>query len=98
MSEPATQADVDLLRAHLDEKLAELKRRAVHAKQVLTPATYFRSPWLRVGIAAAVGFAIGAGARRDGGGSWLHSILRAGLSSAGVVVVQKLLAAPKPTE
>jgi hypothetical protein len=96
VSEQTVQADVDVLRANLDEKLAELKRRAVHAKEVLTPATYLQNPWVRIGIAAAVGFAIGAGARRDGGEGLFHSILRAGLSSAGVVVVQKLLTAPKP--
>ncbi|MEO8846332.1 MAG: hypothetical protein ABI591_26940 [Kofleriaceae bacterium] len=96
MSEGASQAEVDALRANLDEKLAELKRRAVHVKEVLTPATYLESPWVRVGIAAAVGFALGAGARRDGGEGLFHSILRAGLSSAGVVAVQKLLTATKP--
>lgn len=94
MSEGASQAEVDALRANLDEKLAELKRRAVHAKEVLTPATYLQSPWVRVGIAAAVGFALGASSRRDGE-DLLHSVLRAGLSAAGVVAVQKLLTAPK---
>lgn len=96
MSEGASQAEVDALRANLDEKLAELKRRAVHAKEVLTPATYLQNPWVRVGIAAAVGFALGSGSRRDGGEDMLHSILRAGLSAAGAVAVQKLLTAPKP--
>ncbi len=95
MSDVATQAEVDMLRANLDEKLAELKRRAVHVKEVLTPAHYLQNPWIRVGIAAAVGIAIGAGARRDGGESLLHSVLRAGLSTAGIVAVQKLLSAPR---
>lgn len=59
MNEP-TQADVDQLRANLDEKLAELKRRAVHAKEVVAPLQYLASPWMQVGLAALFGFMIGS--------------------------------------
>lgn len=89
-SHDPTQGELDALRANLDEKLAELKRRATHAKVVLTPATYLDDPWVRCGIAALLGFAIGSGSRR--------ALLRTGLGIAGVVAVQKLLAhAAKPT-
>jgi hypothetical protein len=59
MNEP----DVDQLRANLDEKLAELKRRAVHAKEVVAPLHYLASPWTHVGIAAVLGFMIGSFSR-----------------------------------
>ena len=79
-----SQAELDALRANLDEKLAELKRRATHAKVVLTPATYLDDPWVRCGIAALLGFAIGSGSQR--------ALLRTGLGIAGVLVAHQLLA------
>ena len=90
-SHDPTHAELDALRANLDEKLAELKRRATHAKVVLTPATYLDDPWVRCGIAAVLGFAIGSGSQR--------TLLRAGLGLATIVVAQKLLshAAKDPT-
>ena len=63
---PPQERSVDELRDSLNAKLNELHRRAVHAKQVVTPATYVANPWLRIGLALAAGALVGDQARRGG--------------------------------
>ena len=57
---------VDEVRDALNEKLGELHRRAVHAKQVVTPATYVANPWLRIGVGLVAGAVVGDQVRRGG--------------------------------
>jgi hypothetical protein len=94
MSDLETNQKIDDLRHDLAEKLGELHRRAVHTKQVLSPSTYWNNSWIRLGIGAAVGFALGSyrrGAARTHEGL-VHSIVRAGLGAAVTSVVTRALA------
>jgi hypothetical protein len=45
----------------LVDKLRELQRRARVAKTMLTPSTYLDNPWVRLGLAATVGYLVGRG-------------------------------------
>lgn len=88
--------DVEELRGSLTEKLGELHRRATHAKVVFSPSTYWKSPWIRLGVGAAIGYAI---TRRNNANrtheGLVHAIVRAGLSAAASALVIRALATPK---
>lgn len=47
-------------RHNLTTRLSELERRVDDVKQRIDPRSWFDSPWVRVGVAAALGFALGA--------------------------------------
>ena len=98
MSDEKAPPSMDALRDSLAEKLNELHRRATHAKQLLTPDTYWKNPWIRFGLGAAVGLAVGLSGRRRGepGVQLAHeslgrTLLRAGLSAALTSVVTRAL-------
>lgn len=63
---PPQPKSVDELREALNAKLGELHRRAVHVKEVVTPATYVANPWLRIGLGLVAGAVVGDQARRGG--------------------------------
>ena len=65
LNAPQTRS-VDELRDALTDKLGELHRRAVHAKDVVTPATYLANPWLRIGIGLVAGAVVGDQVKRGG--------------------------------
>jgi hypothetical protein len=93
-----TQHQLENLRSNLTAKLGELHRRAVHAKRTLSPATYLDQPWVRYGVAAAIGLAAGyvlggrkssaAGTVSDG---IVHGIVRAALSAGAAALVSRAL-------
>ena len=97
MSAAETNRNIEELRSSLTEKLGELHRRATHAKLVLSPSTYWKNPWIRLGIGAAIGFAIvdrrPAGARTHE--PLVHAIVRAGLCAAASALVARSLAVPR---
>jgi hypothetical protein len=96
MSDIVTTPQIEELRASLGDKLAEIQRRAVHAKHLLTPSTYWSNPWVRLGIGVAIGYAFGS-RRRNGDSSHeglVHSIVRSGLGAAVSVLVGRTLAVP----
>ena len=64
--EVVRERSVDELRDALTEKLGELHRRAVHAKHVVTPATYFANPWTKLGLALVAGVVVGDQLKRGG--------------------------------
>ncbi|MEO8554994.1 MAG: hypothetical protein ABI678_33675 [Kofleriaceae bacterium] len=64
--EETRERSLDKLRDSLTEKLGELHRRAVHAKQVVTPATYFENPWTQLGLALVAGIVVGDQMKRGG--------------------------------
>ena len=63
---PPQARSVDELRDSLTEKLGELHRRAVHAKEVVTPATYVANPWVRIGVGLFAGALVGDQVKRGG--------------------------------
>jgi hypothetical protein len=97
MSDAETNHHIDELHNNLTEKLGELHRRAAHAKRVLSPSTYWNNPWIRLGIGAAIGFAIAdrrpAAARTHEG--LVHAVVRAGLCAAASALVARSLAIPR---
>jgi|SRR4051794_6843306 hypothetical protein len=99
MADLATVQRIEQLRSSLGDKLAELQRRANHAKERLTPSYYWRNPWVRFGVGAVIGLAL-AGRRRGQPGSegLLHSMIRAGLSAAVTGVITRSLALPPGDE
>lgn len=64
--EVTRERSVDELRDSLTEKLGELHRRAVHAKQAVTPATYLENPWTKLGLALVAGVVVGDQMKRGG--------------------------------
>ncbi|MBA3540479.1 MAG: hypothetical protein H0T79_12790 [Deltaproteobacteria bacterium] len=96
MANTETALKIDELRQNLNEKLGELHRRANHTKDVLTPSTYWKNPWVRVGIAAALGFVVGDLRRRPSERTYegmTHAVLRAGLATAASALVARWMAA-----
>src|SRR3954471_14961141 len=97
MSDAETNRHIDELRGNLTEKLGELHRRATHVKLALSPSTYWNNPWIRIGIGAAIGFALvdrrPAAARTHEG--LVHAIVRAGLCAAASALVARSLAVPR---
>ena len=75
------ERSVDELRDSLNEKLGELHRRAVHAKQVVTPATYFDNPWTTLGLALVAGVVVGDQMKRGG---MFGTLALLGLGAAGI--------------
>ena len=103
MSDEKTAEAIDQLRESLATKLGELHRRATHAKQLLTPDTYWKNPWLRFGLGAAVGLAIGLSGRRKNADGVLvaaphesigHALVRTGLTAVLTAVVTRALNGP----
>jgi hypothetical protein len=97
MSDAETSHNIEELRGGLTEKLGELHRRATHAKLVLSPGTYWKNPWIRLGIGAAIGFVMidrrPAAARTHE--PLVHAIVRAGLCAAASALVARSLAVPR---
>ena len=97
MSDTTSNARIEELRSSIGDKLAEIQRRAAHAKDLLTPSTYWNNPWVRLGIGVVIGYAFGS-RRRDGDGSshegLIHSVVRSGLGTAASVLVGRTLALP----
>jgi hypothetical protein len=80
------------VRRDLTEKLEELQRRGTRARAALSPSTYLRNPWLRIGLGFVVGYAIGHRTSSEGAGSE-HATRLAGSSLVRGVVRASLLAA-----
>lgn len=91
----ARERSVDELRDSLTEKLGELHRRAVHAKQVVTPATYLDNPWTKVGLALVTGFVVGDQLKRGG---VLGTLALLGLGAAAYHVTSRSAQAPSPAD
>jgi hypothetical protein len=89
------ERSIDELRAGLADKLAELHRRAKHARALASPSTYLRNPWVQLGIAAAIGYALldRRGRQHEG---LVHAVVRSGLSAAAHVLVTRALAKGEP--
>ena len=88
-------------REAVSAKLAELRRRESEARTSLAPLRYLASPWLRVGIAAVLGYRIGR--PRTVGASpatmpreptVLQAVLRASVISIAQALVQHALTRP----
>ena len=97
MSDQSTRKIEDL-RTDLTDKLGELHRRARHARAVLSPSTYWKNPWIRLGIGVAIGFALRG--RRDSVApqtheGLAHAVIRAGLSTTATILVTQLFATPR---
>ncbi|MDB4963554.1 MAG: hypothetical protein JWP01_3553 [Myxococcales bacterium] len=97
MSDIPSTPKIEELRSRIGDKLAEIQRRAAHAKELVTPSTYWNNPWVRLGLGVVIGYAFGS-RRRDGDGSshegLVHSVVRSGLGAAVSVLVGRTLALP----
>lgn len=99
MPDQETQRDLGELRDSLSDKLEELHRRAKVARDAVTPSTYLKSPWFKVGAIALVGAGIYASRRTTASGeTLLHAAVRSAVMTAvGLLVshgVKTLLEAP----
>lgn len=90
------ERSIDELRESLGEKLAELHRRAKHARALMSPAAYLRHPWVRVGIGCALGAALASERRERAYEGLVHAIVRSGLMAAAHVLVTRALARGEP--
>lgn len=58
-TEAAIDARIADARGRLAARLSELDNRVEHVKENFDPRTWVDSPWLRLGIAVAIGYALG---------------------------------------
>jgi hypothetical protein len=54
-----TTSRIELARDSLTAKLAELRRREESVRTVLSPIRHLANPWLRIGVAAFIGYRLG---------------------------------------
>ncbi|HEY6173963.1 MAG TPA: hypothetical protein VIX73_05935 [Kofleriaceae bacterium] len=95
-----TTPRIALARDNLTAKLGELRRREARVRTVLSPMRHLANPWLRVGVAAAIGYRLGrAGPVRiaveptsAGSETLFRSIVRAGLVVVAQAVVRRAVA------
>jgi hypothetical protein len=94
-----TTSRIALARDSLAVKLAELRRREEHVRTVLSPIGQLWNPWLRVGVAALVGYRLGrpsplraavatAPAQPE---TLIHAIVRASLVVVAQAVVRRVV-------
>lgn len=97
MADPTDAASrITLARDNLTAKLGELRRREARVRALLSPARYFTNPWLRVGLAAVIGYRLGrAGSVRAavpaeaGPDTLIRSLIRAGLVAVAQAAVRR---------
>lgn len=84
--EGAKEAAIDLriaeARQKLSARLGELERRVEKVKATMDPRAWLENPWARIGVAAAVGFALGRS-------SALRPIVRAALGTAVTTLLKQ---------
>jgi hypothetical protein len=95
MPDTDTSGKLEDLRNNITDKLGELHRRATHAKLVLSPSSYWKNPWVRLGIGAAVGLVLGQRSTGRTHESLAHAVVRSGLSAAAAVLVTRALTQPR---
>lgn len=98
MDKQQTAEKIDSLKGGLGAKLDELQRRAIAAKEAISPGNWWKNQWVRVGIGVAVGYAIGSrprGAAAASHESLMHAIVRAGLVAATAILVRAALEGPE---
>jgi hypothetical protein len=91
-----TASRIALAHDGLTTKLAELRRREARVRTALSPIRHLANPWLRIGVAAFIGYRLGrpdparepAPARSE---SLLGAIVRASLVVAAQVAVRRVL-------
>ena len=95
---PTQAQTIDTLRSNLTEKLGELHRRATRTRVLLSPSTYWHNPWVRLGIGATIGFAIGHRSSTSSSDrpyeGLVHAMIRSGLAAAVGSLVARSITAP----
>jgi hypothetical protein len=92
-----TAARIALAHDSLTAKLTELRRREARVRTVLSPIRHLGNPWLRIGVAAFIGYRLGrpdpprqtAPARSE---TLLGAVVRASLVVVAQVAVRRVLA------
>jgi hypothetical protein len=96
------QGKIALARRSLTTKLAELRKREAHVRAMISPIRHLANPWLRLGLAAFVGYRLGRRgpsastststsielAPRQGG--LVQGLIRTGASALTTVLVRHL--------
>lgn len=60
MTDPTdTTSRIALARHNFTAKLGELRRREASVRAVLSPIRHLANPWLRIGVAALIGYRLG---------------------------------------
>jgi hypothetical protein len=94
-----TASRIELARDGLTAKLGELRRREASVRAVLSPIRHLANPWLRIGVAAVIGYRLGrpgpvraavetAPARSE---TLLGAIVRASLIVVAQAVVRRVV-------
>jgi hypothetical protein len=66
-SGPPIDRRIAVVRSRLAVDLAELRRRVGRVRELLSPATHLRNPWIQLGLGLAAGYAVGRSRRRLAG-------------------------------
>jgi hypothetical protein len=91
-----TEDAIATARSKLTTKLAELRRRELHAIETLAPLRHLANPWLHLGIAAFIGYRLGRPHRAPPpiaappADSMTRTIVRAGVIAAAEAIVRRV--------
>ena len=104
MADPTTDpaSRVALAREHLTVKLGELRRREASVRTMLSPLRHLANPWLRVGMAAFIGYRLGrpgpraaaVGPTPAGPETLLRAVVRASLVVLAQAAMRRVVAGP----
>jgi len=94
-----TETRIALARNSLTAKLGELRRREARVRTALSPMRHLANPWLRVGVAALVGYQLGrrrpsraaVAAPPAPAETVLRAVVRAGLIAVAQAVVRRVV-------
>ena len=103
MADPTdTRSRIALARGQLTVKLGELRRREARVRTALSPLRHLANPWLRIGVAAVIGYRLGipdpipaAGPVPARSESLVRAVVRASLVAVAQSVVRHLVSGPR---
>jgi len=98
-----TRSRIALARGQLTVKLGELRRREARVRTALSPLRHLANPWLRIGVAAVIGYRLGipdpipaaAGPVPARSESLVRAVVRASLVAVAQSVVRHLVSGPR---
>jgi hypothetical protein len=84
-----TASRIALAHDGLTSKLTELRRREARVRTVLSPIRHLANPWLRIGVAALIGYRLGrSGPARETEPARSETLLGAIVRASLIVVAQ----------
>jgi len=99
MTDPNVTSRIAVAHGNLTAKLTELRRRETRVRTALAPIRHLANPWVRIGIAAVIGYRLGRPSRSRarletapaGVETLTHAVVRASLIALAQAFVRRAL-------